>query len=226
MTVLRAGESTFSGELAAGARSYVYMMLARAFDFPTDELAQSLVSGKWAEDIRKVSSHLPFEPPGLEQLALACDDLAIAQKYVKLFDVGPGRPPVPLYEGSYIGGRMKLMEDLVRFYEHFGLKPHPSDRPDHLVAELEFMHFLAFKQAAIAAGGEDASPLVLAQHDFLQRHPCKWLPRVGASLKKVPDTSEFYLALSSFAAEFCTRDASWLRRCRENPDPQNGSLPD
>src|SRR3990172_870421 len=106
----------------------------------------------------------------------------LQQGYVSTFEVGIGRPYCPLYEGSHRSGRIKLMEDLVRFYEHFGLIARPGDHPDHLSAELEFMHYLAFKEAAALAHVGPVPDLQRAQRDFLDRHLCKWLPRVRERL--------------------------------------------
>ena len=39
------------GSSAAGARSYVYKLLADAFSYPTDEFSQSLGSGDWSRQL-------------------------------------------------------------------------------------------------------------------------------------------------------------------------------
>lgn len=45
---------------------------------------------------------------------------------------------------------MKTPEDLVRLHGRFGLELADSPRglPDHLATQLEFVHFLAFREAA------------------------------------------------------------------------------
>src|SRR3972149_4334347 len=117
-------------------------------------------------------------------------------EYIRLFEVGAGRPFCPLYEGSHRAGRMKIMEELVRFYEHFGLLAAAGDQPDHLCTELEFMHYLSFKQAA---GGGASAELTLAQADFLGRRLCPWLPRLRDRAAAADTPSPFYGALLDFA---------------------------
>ena len=133
---LRGGE-----ELVAAVRSALYHRLAEAFGFPAEALLEAVVSGRFLSELLAEAAALPFELPieGETRAALAGGG-GLEQDYIRLFEVGPGRPPCPLYEGSHRDGRMKIMEELVRFFEHFGLQPDPGDQPDHLCAELEFMH--------------------------------------------------------------------------------------
>ena len=67
----------------------------------------------------------------------------------------------PLYGGTYGGDRMRTMEEVVRFYRYFGLRPDEETRepPDHLSAQLEFLHFLTYREAKVLLGGEDPVPL-------------------------------------------------------------------
>jgi DMSO reductase family type II enzyme chaperone len=157
-----------------------------------------------------LAQRLPFDFAGGEPHIPELDDLQ--QSYVSTFEVGIGRPFCPLYEGSFRSGRMKLMEDLVRFYEHFGLRPEAGDHPDHLCAELEFMHYLAFKEALRETVHEPVDDLRRAQRDFLDRHLCRWIPRLRARLKEAADLPDFYVLVSELADEFCRRDLPWLRK--------------
>jgi DMSO reductase family type II enzyme chaperone len=199
-------------ELTAGARSYMYGTLASAFSYPDDGLLASLPSGEWMRQLKKLAQHVPFELPLLNDLPseFAADDLQ--QAYVSTFEVGAGRPFCPLYEGSHRSGRMKLMEELVRFYEHFGLKTTAGDHPDHLAAELEFMHYMSFKEAAAAAHNDDVADVRRAQRDFLDRHLCKWLPRLRIRLSTANDLPEFYVSAANLADQFCSRDLAWLKK--------------
>jgi DMSO reductase family type II enzyme chaperone len=199
------------GELAAGARSSFYRLLADSFSYPSDGLPEGLATGGWSSQFRELAPHLPFEFPAAEPSFADANADALRQAYVSVFEVGTGRPYCPLYEGSHRSGRMKLMEDLVRFYEHFGLKTLTGDHPDHLCAELEFVHYLAFKEAAALARGEDGGDVRRAQRDFLDRHLCRWLPRVHNRLRSARDLPEFYLFAAGLAEEFCRRDLAWLK---------------
>lgn len=193
-------------ERAAGARSALYRLLADAFSYPTD----ALESGEWVERVAALAQHLPFALRVEPSFAGTTAD-ALQRAYVSTFEVGTGRPYCPLYEGSHRSGRMKLMEELVRFYEHFGLKTQPGDHPDHLCAELEFMHYLAFKEAAALAHADPAEDVRRAQRDFLDRHLCRWLPRLRTRLRSARDLPPFYALAADLATEFCARDRDWLK---------------
>ena len=49
--------------------------------------------------------------------------------------------------------------------------------------ELEFLHFLAFREAEALQTGQDAGPFRRAQRDFIDRHPGRWIPRLRAKLE-------------------------------------------
>jgi len=198
-------------QLAAGARSQAYALLAEAFAFPGAPGAQRFASGDWLDELTDVLTFVPFtfDLPleNRETLARAPASETLEHDYIRLFEVGAGRPYCPLYEGAHRGGRMKIMEELVRFFEHFGLKHASGDHPDHICAEFQFMHYLAFKEAA--SPSED---LRVAQRDFLYRHLCKWLPRLVGRLDDAREPSPFYSALASVATEFCRSDLAWLKQ--------------
>jgi DMSO reductase family type II enzyme chaperone len=115
---------------------------------------------------------------------------------------------------------MKLMEDLVRFYEHFGIRAQPGDHPDHLSTELEFMHYLCFKEAAAASHGKDPAPLVRAETDFLGRHLCRWLPRVAQRLEGLPERPPLYPDLARIAEQFCRSDLRTLKEVWGKSSPE------
>jgi DMSO reductase family type II enzyme chaperone len=188
-------------------------MLSTAFSYPTDVFCEELASGEWPRQLFALTQHLPFElSTATETLpGEPASEKLLQESYVSIFEVGTGRPYCPLYEGSHRSGRMKLMEDLVRFYEHFGLITQPGDHPDHLSAELEFMHYMAFKEAAALAHSDPVPDVQLAQRDFLNRHLCKWLPRVRERLLSARELPAFYLFAAGLTEEFCRRDLAWLK---------------
>ena len=196
-------------QLQAGARSTCYRWLARAFSFPDQDLRAAVVSGELEASWREAEHSLPFELP--EAPGAEADADGLEEGYVSVFEVGPGKPYCALYEGSHRSGRMKLMQDVVRFYEHFGLRAAPQDQPDHLCAELDFMHYLSFKEAAALAHGDSAEDLRRAQRDFLNRHLCQWLPRLLARLETSDRAPDFYRRQAVRAVELCRGDLAWLK---------------
>ncbi len=226
MTTIRLEGLRASDELVAAARSSMYHYLATAFSFPTSEVSEAFASGRFLKELLAATAALPFPVRADDGLradpALAHDELQ--QEYIRLFEVGPGRPPCPLYEGSHRSGRMKIMEELVRFYEHFGLRHEAGDLPDHLCAELEFMHYLTFKEAAALQAGADSLPYRLAQRDFLRRHLSRWLPKLRRRLEQL-DPSSLYVPLARLAVDACQRDVRFLDSGRGKPDKQMGLCP-
>ena len=230
MTTVRLDGLRGQAEISAAARSSVYRRLAEAFAFPAADLVEAVAAGRFLAELQSEASALPFDLTldGEMQTALADPGLAhdeLQQEYIRLFEVGPGRPPCPLYEGSHRGGGMKVMEEVVRFFEHFGLRAEPGDRPDHLCSELEFMHYLAFKEAAALSSGGETVAFVLAQRDFLSRRLRRWLPGLRARLEGL-DSPPLYRALARLADEFVAADLTGLKRRKAKPDTEIVSLPD
>jgi DMSO reductase family type II enzyme chaperone len=223
MTTIRLDGLRTGSEVAAAARSALYRCLATAFSFPTSEVSKAFASGGFLKDVLAVAAALPFPLPaddGLRADAAPTHE-ELQQEYIRLFEVGPGRPPCPLYEGAHRSGRTKIMEELVRFYEHFGLRHEAGDLPDHLCAELEFMHYLAFKEAAALHAGTDSLPYRLAQRDFLSRRLNRWLPKLHRRLEQL-DPPNLYLSLARLAVQACQRDVRFLDSGRGKPDKQMG----
>lgn len=184
---------------AAGARSRAYGLFAELFDYPDAGLCQAVREGAVGEALRHALASVdPTLAAGdWSALAEAGDGDELAVEYTRLFDVGSGGPPCPLYGGVYGGARMTTMEETLRFYRHFGLglAEAPRELPDHLVTELEFLHFLTYREAECAERGEDASAFERAARDFVARHPGRFVPKLRARLAKNAPPP-FYRALT------------------------------
>ena len=123
------------------------------------------------------------------------------EDYQSAFDVDGAA----LYEGFHRGseGREGILEDLIRFYSFFDLRLSETERdyPDHLVTELEFLSFLAMKEADADAQGGDVRPFQLAQRDFISRHLAIWLPALARRLEAAGCESPLYPGLASTLQE-------------------------
>ncbi len=177
-----------SAALHAAARSRTFQVFAEAIAYPERDLEELIGSGAVAEALLASLAELDeeiAEDADLKALRTTGEEDDLAVEYTRLFDVGASGPPCPLYGGLYGGARMKVMEEAVRFYNHFGL--HLSDErrelPDHLQLQLEFLHFLAFREAEALQAGEDPGSWRRAQRDFIARHPGAWLPKLRAKLE-------------------------------------------
>ena len=201
-----------AAEHTAAARSRLYQLLAIACGFPDEDFFAAVCDGSFAGLLAQTCAALPYD------LAAVASELRGAggsyadfeSEYIRLFDVGPAGPPCPLYGGVYAGDRMKTMEDATRFYNFFQLRLAPQVRelPDHITTELEFLHYLTFREVEARQQGVDPSPLLRATRDFLARHLCKWVPRLQARLAK-QTTYAFFPALVGFAVAFFTAEHAY-----------------
>lgn len=208
-----------AGHLAA-ARSRTYQLLGAAFAFPDQDFFVAARDASFAGAVAEACRGLPHQLGDPERLRIDDADgsyLEFESEYIRLFDLGPAGPPCPLYGGLYGGGdRMKVMEDATRFYNFFQLRL-ASDRrelPDHITTELEFLHYLTFREAQVCQDGGNPGSLRRAEHDFLARHLCKWVPQLHARVEK-QTTHPFFPALTGFAAQFLDRDRHYAAAAAE-----------
>lgn len=200
--------------IGAGARSGVYSFLARAYRWPEPDIIDEIIATAAHGRLAALISALPFDGGAMIQhvtrMSAAAPDISeMESAYIACFEFGTrGETPCFLYEGEHGGGRLKVMEDVLRFYDHFGLEPAASaERPDHISTECEFMHYLTFQEAATSAG---SSALCRAQLDFLRIHLCDLATEVGYRLG---DRSwPLYPALALVTAEFVSADRKYLER--------------
>jgi DMSO reductase family type II enzyme chaperone len=199
----------------AAARSRAYETFARLFDYPDTELFEDVRDGTLVNALRRVLAEVdPALAEGgsweaLREAGDEPDDLAV--EYTRLFDVGASGPPCPLYGGLYGGSRMKVMEEAVRFYNHFGLSlaESPRELPDHVTTQLEFLHFLAFREAEALESDADPGPYRRAQRDFVARHPGRWIPQLGARVGQ-QEAMPFFRELVGRLEAFLAHDRAHL----------------
>ncbi|MEO8444105.1 MAG: molecular chaperone TorD family protein [Gammaproteobacteria bacterium] len=145
-------------------------------------------------------------------------------EYSGLFEVGSQGPPVPIREDLQTGQRAGTREEVVRFYDYFGyvLGEKFAWQPDHLSVELEFMHYLCFREAEAggpADGGADALSYQLAQADFTGRHLASWLPQLAINVDRIAEGSLYARVVAAVQA-FVTADHEWqLATIVEAGDP-------
>jgi DMSO reductase family type II enzyme chaperone len=194
--------------------SQVYLFLGRCFSYPDEEFYALMKDGHTGEQLRGMVERLPFDVSfkGIPSSSLPQEEFE--SEYINSFDIGFGPSlPCPLYESAYREDTSSrdITEELLRFYEHFDVKlsDKGKDYPDHLVVELEFMAYLAKKEAEALERGRDPAPYRLAQRDFLERHLDTWVGRLDERIQmKVREP--FYQWASSFLREFLMHHRSYL----------------
>ncbi len=172
-------------------RANAFLALARAYDLPgawPEDIGQLLRKGfaPWHEDLAGVA----------KAVATLSEDpdrrTRIAQAHSKLF-IDPFKILTPPWAAYYLDPEKRLLGPVSQYaaeaYVEAGLAPgsRQTEPPDHVAHELEFMYYLAFRQAE---GGDPAWEARAVR--FWQEHLGRWLPRLAASVAE--NTEEDYYA--------------------------------
>jgi DMSO reductase family type II enzyme chaperone len=200
----------------AVARSNFYAQLAAGFGYPNREAFAAIADGSYRADLtHSLDLAAPLLLPTLatDVLPKLATDVPYEEfeaAYLGAFEIDMPRPSVSLYEGSYrqAGNKPDLLIELKGFYDNFGLlvAPELHELEDHITAELEFMHFLAGKEAQAFEQGVPVDGYLRAQSDFLRRHLADWLPKLAAEVER-RTLPPFFVALATLAARFAVADA-------------------
>ena len=204
------------------ARSNSYRLFSQAFVFPMGDLLTALLNGGLRDSLIECAKGLPYachysttdaDYPGSDSRD------AVSQAFTSLFDNCTGRPRVSVLERRHVRStEQTLWEDLLRFYNHFGLDfSHggATEPPDHINLELEYMHYLSFLEAGAP---QDRTPFLLGQHDFMERHLSIWTNPFAENVE-AEENNEPYGTLARMLAEFVEADFAHLKAFKENqPD--------
>ena len=216
-------------ERRSGNRSRLYSIFAEFYRYPEESFRRQAKQGELVQAFEALSAELPY-PFSLEEnerkgLALPSGVEAeeIEVEFVRLFESGPGGPPCPLVGGAWREDRKVVLKDLILFYNHFGLsyaEGAQDERPDHICLEMEFLHYLTFKEVQAMQTGSDPSSYRRAQRDFLKRHPLFWMQKVLERLEKIyerlPEDAcreaiVFYRELVKLTRRFLGEEHSYLQ---------------
>ncbi len=203
-----------AAEVGASARSQLYLLFSDSFHVPDEEFYTDVRSGKLGGWIRDALERLPYALDGknsVELLKAEGDYPEFNAEFMRLFEVGLPGPKCPLNETQYLGGQATVFEDLVRFYNFFDLSAAQArELPDHLRIELDFMHFLTFKETERLHGGLDAGSFVRAQRDFLERHLSRWAPLLRPKAEEAA-ALDFFQGLTGLLEGFICCECAFLR---------------
>ena len=148
----------------------------------------------------------------LDELLAAFLDVELDElklQYSGLFEVGSDGPPVPIREDLQTGMRGGTREGIVRFYNYFNysLAEKFAWAPDHLSVQLEFMHFLCYREAT-ADSADAALSYQLAQLDFMERHLNRWVPLLADGVAQHSPES-LYARVTRTLDDFLAADFAW-----------------
>lgn len=215
------------------SRSKVYLLISWSLLFPEDdEFLDYLQSGEFVEDGRAAIQGLEKALAGaggeraaqrLQAISQMLDDVerwvAAECSNWKLEDLQAEHrrvfsnvitldcPPYEtLFGNDHVFAQSHVMGDIAGFYKAFGveLSKDIHERLDHLSVELEFMHFLAYKESyALCHDGPEKTQIVVdAQTKFVKNHIGRWVPLFSRMLSKKSDSGLF-----RFIADIC---GAWM----------------
>lgn len=122
-------------------------------------------------------------------------------------------PYETLFGNDHVFGQSYVMGDIAGFYSAFGLQLSPDihERLDHLSVELEFMHYLSYKEsyAILHDGGEKLKTVFEAEKKFVKEHIGRWVPLFSGMLKRKADYG-FYKILADFTSDWMAFDIAYL----------------
>ena len=216
-------------EKRSANRSRLYAIFAEVFRYPDEPFRRQAKDGELLEAFESLAAELPysFALEERDRQALRLPGPVVEEEmeveFVRLFESGPGGPPCPLVEGAWREDRKVVMKELILFYNHFGLsyaEGAQDERPDHVCLEMEFLHYLTFKEVQALQTGADPSSYRRAERDFLERHPLAWMGQALARLEKIlerlPEDAcreavVFYRGLVKLACRFFEQEHSYLK---------------
>ncbi len=217
------------------SRALVYHILARAFGRPDDGLLLDLSSGALFRDLRAALRRLPGADDainGLRRLRAAIGKASPEREHTRLFNPSVTVQAAPYeteYGGAHVFMKAQQLADIAGFYRAFGLQVARGfhDRPDHVAAELEFMHVAVLQEARALARRQPEKAAVChdAQARFLEDHLGRWLLSYAERLQ-VEDAEGFYAALSALTASFVAAEAARLGAQPAPTRPYRRPLPE
>lgn len=221
-------------------RSKLYLLLSWSMLYPEDdEFLDYLQSGEFVEDARSALESLRqgLEGTGGERartklaaigksldhieslVASECvnwqlSDLQAEHRRVFSNVITLDCPPYEtLFGNDHVFGQAHVMGDIAGYYRAFGveLSKDIHERMDHLSVELEFMHFLAYKESyARCHDGADKTQIVVdAQKKFVKEHIGRWVPLFCRMLVKKAD-SGFFRHMADLGSDWMDFEAAYL----------------
>lgn len=194
------------------ARAEIYRWLSYAFMKPQDPSCS-------AERLREALKVL--EPKGIKRFAELSQEKMISE-FPRLFghNLTPDSPPYETQYGSaHIFWQSQQLADINGFYRAFGLelKETTHERLDHIAVELEFISYLALKEAYAMEQMNSINVEISqdTQRKFLKDHLGKWVNSFRDCIqKKLPASA--YARVADFLVWFIAWDC---QRLSIQPEP-------
>jgi DMSO reductase family type II enzyme chaperone len=206
-------------EKAAGralARSDVYRLLSEALVYPTAESVSVL---REQDPLGAQASSLPQRVSALlaslAEHAREAEPSHLQGQHRRIFShvISTDCPPCEtLYTARHVFQETQDLSDIAGFFRAFGLQLAEKERPDHIAVELEFMHFLTFKEAyALSYHGPAKARLCReAERKFVRDHLGRWGARFAERLAQKAGGG-YYGCVASLLEAFLSAEIDFLR---------------
>jgi len=185
-------------------RSDIYKLLAGCYYPPNEALPVKI--GDLSEKMAAVCPQAQQAVNRLDQRDLEAEKLAdLKVEFARLF-VGPYELLAPPFGSIYLDDQKQIMGDstldVVRRYAAVGLAIDDEFKnpPDHVAAELEFMHALITEELRYLGSGfaEEAAKCLEQQFNFLECHLGQWIDAFAGLIIQETKLSYFrYLAAAT-----------------------------
>lgn len=197
------------------ARMEIYKGLSTCYTIPEASLGAQL---------EKLERHLVFlGSDAFAPAVLLRSELQRTQnleklkvEFARLF-IGPYRLAAPPYGSIYLEGKRKIMGDSTidvrkRYLDNgLDISEDFKDAPDHISAELEFMHFLVTQEinAILSEHLDESAESLHQQKSFLADHLGSWIADFCRNIEVSTDC-EFYLNLARATRVFIAEELDYL----------------
>ncbi|MEK7426972.1 MAG: molecular chaperone TorD family protein [Actinomycetota bacterium] len=190
------------------ARGVAYALLAQVLGADPGPLSDGYTTAALREALRASGDHRALDRLSSASTIELPDTDELRRRWVRWFDQGRVAP----YECSNTlpsaGGHTPRLADIAGFYRAFGMEV-SGDRPDHVVAELEFASTVTLAEAEARANSsaDDAAVCATAARAFIRDHLGLWLD-VFADRVDAIDALRPWTPFAAAAAELVAADAA------------------
>jgi TorA maturation chaperone TorD len=173
-------------------RAALYKFLSECYYVPDESLLAAVRNlGRTA--------HAPY--PELARTVPGTNGLETLKiDHSRLF-IGPYKLLAPPYGSTYLDDHARVMTgstmDVREWYREQGLGLAISGPPDHIIVELEFMHYLICRQIDADYNSDSAMQVQYAQKRelFVRSHLSRWIPDFVTTVEANAET-DFYKTLA------------------------------
>lgn len=200
------------------SRSALYRLLSQALVYPSPE-AVSAIQDVDLPQTKQATAHFPAPVAPLltalgEHLQTS-DAVQLQSEHTRVFShiLSNDCPPCEtVYTAKHVFQETQDLSDIAGFYRAFGLEMGDKERLDHITVELEFMHFLTYKEAYAQKhhGPAKARLCREVQRKFLQDHLGKWAAQFADRLAKKANGG-YFGCISSILKAFLEAEVAFLK---------------